>query len=84
MKENPDARMQSEYLGTIVGESERLTRLLNNVLDLAKIEQAQKRYRRDPVELGDVVDRTVRALGYPLARGGFTLNVDVPARPPTI
>ena len=45
---------------------------------------AQKRYRRDPVELADVVDRTVRAIGYPLARGGFTLNVDVDDRPPRV
>lgn len=84
MKEHPDTKMQAQYLATIVGESERLTRLLNNVLDLSKIEQGQKRYRRDPVELADVVDRTVRALGYPLARGGFTLNVDVRNRPPTV
>ncbi len=84
MKEHPDTKMQSQYLATIVGESERLTRLLNNVLDLSNIEQAQKRYRRDPVELAHVIDRTVRTLGYPLDRGGFTLNVDVDDRPPRV
>lgn len=84
MKEHPDTRMQSQYLATIVGESERLTRLLNNVLDLSNIEQGQRRYRRDPVELSDVVDRTVRALGYPLDRGGFTLNIDVHKQVPTV
>lgn len=84
LKKQPDPKMQTEYLATIVGESERLTRLLNNVLDLSKIEQAQKRYRRDPVELADVVDRTVRTFGYPLARGGFTLNVDVDDHPPRV
>ncbi|MCZ6870561.1 MAG: ATP-binding protein [Gammaproteobacteria bacterium] len=84
LKKQPDPKMQTEYLATIVGESERLTRLLNNVLDLSKIEQAQKRYRQDPVELADVVDRTVRAIGYPLARGGFTLNVDVDGHPPRV
>jgi len=84
MKERPDTKMQNQYLDTIVGESERLTRLLNNVLDLSKIEQAQKRYRRDPVDLAEVVDCTVRALGYPLVRGGFTLNVDVDDHPPRV
>lgn len=84
MKQHPDTKMQTQYLNTIVGESERLTRLIDNVLDLSKIEQEQKRYRSDPVLLADVVDRTVRALGYQLTRRGFTLNVDVRPPAPTV
>ena len=37
-----DPATQAEYLDTIVNESERLTRLLNNVLDFSKIEQGQR------------------------------------------
>jgi signal transduction histidine kinase len=40
-----DERKQNEYLDTIVNESERLTRLLNNVLDFAPIERGQKSRR---------------------------------------
>jgi signal transduction histidine kinase len=43
-----DARMLEEYLNTIVNESERLTRLLNNVLDFSKIEHGQKDYKLEP------------------------------------
>lgn len=84
MKQHRETETQTQYLDTIVGESERLTRLINNVLDLSKIEQEQKRYRNNVVPLADVVHRTVRALGYQLARGGFTLNVDVPPSAPTV
>src|SRR5207237_3642471 len=72
-----DARTQSEYLETIVNESERLARLVDNVLDFSKIEQGKKIYRLRPTSLADVADSAVRAMQYPLAQQGFTLRVSV-------
>lgn len=76
-KEHPTRAMLAEYLDTIVGESERLTRLLNNVLDLSRIEQDQKNYRREPTALAIVAKRAAAAMEYPLAQEGFTLNVQL-------
>lgn len=69
--------MQAEYLDTIVNESERLTRLLNNVLDFSKIEQGKKIYRFEPTCLAEVVQAAARALQYPLAQQGFQLRVEI-------
>jgi signal transduction histidine kinase len=76
-KDAPDAKLQADYLGTIVGESERLTRLLNNVLDLAKIEQERMTYRPRPTLPSEVLQHAVEAMEYPLEQEGFALNVDV-------
>jgi signal transduction histidine kinase len=70
-------QMQAEYMETIVTESERLTRLLNNVLDFSKIEQGKKSYHLEPTSLDNIVRASVRALKYPLAQGGFELRIDV-------
>ena len=75
-----DPSSRSEYLEAIVGESERLTRLLNNVLDLSKIERNEKTYRRVPTVLNDVVRRSARTLTYPLSQQGFQLCVDIKER----
>jgi signal transduction histidine kinase len=83
-KDAPDARLRADYLGTIVGESERLTRLLNNVLDLAKIEQDRMTYRPRPTSPSEVVQRAVQAMEYPLEQEGFTLNVDFQVRVPSV
>ena len=72
----PDPTTQAEYLDTIVGESERLTRLLNNVLDHSKIEQDKKIYRPEPASLEEITSRAAAAMEYPLSQGGFTLHVD--------
>jgi len=72
-----DRKMEAEYLDTIINESERLTRLLNNVLDFSKIEQGKKTYQLRPTSLQEVVYSATRALEYPLAQQGFELHLQV-------
>jgi signal transduction histidine kinase len=67
----------AEYLETIVNESERLTRLLNNVLDFSKIERGKKEYLRRPDDLAEIMHASARAMRYPLEQQQFTLNVEV-------
>jgi len=72
---NEQARL--EYLETIVDESERLARLVDNVLDFSKIEQGKKIYRLRPTSLPDVANSAVRAMQYPLVQQGFTLRLEI-------
>lgn len=71
---NPEA--ETEYLANIVHETERLTRLLNNVLDVSTIDRGQKVYRLAETSLPDVIARCARTMEYPLAQHGLRLNVD--------
>jgi signal transduction histidine kinase len=72
---NPEA--QQEYLETIVNESERLTRLLNNVLDFSKIETGRMVYRPKQASLEDIVRAAARTVQYPLSQEGFELNLNI-------
>jgi signal transduction histidine kinase len=70
-----DTKAQNEYLDTIVNESQRLTRLLNNVLDFSKIEQGKRLYRPEAASLYEIVESAARAMEYPLTQQGFRLDV---------
>jgi signal transduction histidine kinase/tetratricopeptide (TPR) repeat protein len=70
-------KTQAEYLDTIVNESQRLTRLLNNVLDFSKIEQGKRIYKRELTSLSEIIQASARAMKYPLSQQGFELNVYV-------
>ncbi|HSM06055.1 MAG TPA: HAMP domain-containing sensor histidine kinase [Longimicrobiales bacterium] len=83
-RDSVDPATRTEYLDTIVGESERLTRLIANVLDLSKIEQGQKAYVRAPASLEEIVGRATRAVEYPLELEGFQLSVDIDADLPPV
>jgi signal transduction histidine kinase len=77
IRRNANPRLHEEYLETIVSESERLTRLLNNVLDFSRIERGQKTYHMQPTRLTEVIQDVVRTMQYPLSEQGFNLNVDI-------
>ena len=66
-----------EYLDIIVSESERLTRLLNNVLDFSRIERGQKTYDMQTTPLVEVINACVHTMRYVLAEEGFQLSVSV-------
>ncbi len=77
LDEDVDQQTRSEYLDTILHESERLSRLVDNVLDFGKIERGKKIYRFEPVRLEDVVEGAARAIQYPLEQAGFALDVAI-------
>jgi signal transduction histidine kinase len=66
----PEKRPQ--YLRIIVAEAERLTRLINNVLDFARLERKQKRYDFQPLDLHAVLARTWEGQELHLREQGFT------------
>jgi signal transduction histidine kinase len=77
MGRSRDEQTKAEYLETIVNESERLARLVDNVLDFSKIEQGKKIYRLRPTRLEEVASSAARAMQFPLAQQGFQLRFSV-------
>jgi signal transduction histidine kinase len=68
---------QQEYLDTVVHETERLSRLINNVLDFARIDRGDKTYRMAPADVAAAAKEAARAVAYPLAQGRHTLVTEI-------
>ncbi len=69
----PASRFQN-YLDTIHGESRRLTRLIDNVLDVAKAERGNITFRMEPEELDGIVKETVELMNYEILKGKCRLT----------
>ncbi|MEQ1853241.1 MAG: HAMP domain-containing sensor histidine kinase, partial [Chthoniobacteraceae bacterium] len=67
----PPPEKQSQYLRIITVEAERLTRLINNVLDFAKLGRKQKRFEKKPLDLHEVISRVWESQGLHLREAGF-------------
>jgi signal transduction histidine kinase len=84
LDEEVDRKTRNEYLDTILHESERLSRLVDNVLDFGKIERGRKTYRFQPVRLQDIVEQAARTAEYPFEQAGFSLKVSADANLPPV
>lgn len=68
----PPVEKQGQYLRIITVEAERLTRLINNVLDFAKLERRQKRFDKRTLDLHAVIERVWDCHEMHLRDAGFT------------
>jgi signal transduction histidine kinase len=72
-----DEPSRHEYYRVITRESERLSRLIDNVLDFSRIEGGRRTYDRVPTAVEPLVRDTLDAFAYPLAQQGFKVDVDI-------
>jgi signal transduction histidine kinase len=65
-----------EYGEYIETESRRLTQLIENILDFAKIEAGQKTYSYEIADVADVLDATLHTFEVRLRHDGFALTCE--------
>jgi signal transduction histidine kinase len=68
---NVAAEKRGQYLRIIMAEAERLTRLINNVLDFARMERRQMRYDFRQLDLHALLARTWEGQELHLRENGF-------------
>ena len=73
-----DAAKQHSYLNIIAAEAARLTRLINNVLDFARLERGEKKYNFQPCDLGEIVRGVAQTFRPHLEAAGFRFECRVP------
>ncbi len=71
-----------EYYQIIRKESERLTALINNILDFSRIEAGRKEYDFRVTDLRELVANTLESYRYQIEQHGFTLEEKIDPVPP--
>ncbi len=74
----------SENLNVVVAEGQRLTTLINDVLDLAKIEAGKMEWSMEPVNITEIVERAIAATSSLFDQKSLALKTDIDSDLPLI
>ncbi len=66
-----------EYFEIITRESTRLTHMINNILDFARIDAGRKEYALQPTDVGEIVRQTYDAYCAHLDHNGFEHSLSI-------
>jgi len=78
-----EKELQDHY-DVIVRESERLSRLVDNVLDFASIESGTKSYSLRPADIGETIRTAVESARYSMETRGMVMDLEVPEGLPVV
>ncbi|HEY3041539.1 MAG TPA: HAMP domain-containing sensor histidine kinase [Pyrinomonadaceae bacterium] len=75
---------KDEYYRIIRKESERLTALINNILDFSRIEAGRKEYDFRETDIAELVRNTLDAYRYQIEQQGFAFEQSIDASIPRV
>jgi two-component system phosphate regulon sensor histidine kinase PhoR len=84
MKRVKTEKKKQEYYGIILRETERLTRLINNILNFSRMESDSRRYTFAPADINAVLASTLSVHLYQLEMKGFTVETSYAKELPPI
>lgn len=68
---------QIKYLSTIVNESERLKRMINNILEFSKMEKSRQDYHPVESNISEILQTTILDINYWLEKKGFNIISEI-------
>ncbi|PIE24603.1 MAG: hypothetical protein CSA62_01885 [Planctomycetota bacterium] len=77
MGRTQEPKKVKHFAGIIARESNRLTALIDNILDFSRIEAGHKGYERNPVELAPILDDCFESYRSHLESQGFELGKEL-------
>jgi signal transduction histidine kinase len=75
---------KEEYYRIIRKESERLGKLINNILDFSRIEAGRKEYDLRETDIGELVRNTLDAYRYQIEKNGFEFEMSIDSNIPAM
>ncbi|MBO0612246.1 MAG: hypothetical protein RL122_417 [Pseudomonadota bacterium] len=80
MQDDPEMELEQrqQFLGIVVAEAERLSRLVNQVLDMAKIEAGHAEWHNSDVDMRDVVQQAVNSVAGMCREREIALQTEMP------
>jgi two-component system phosphate regulon sensor histidine kinase PhoR len=79
-----DESTRREYLEIIFSETERMTFLINNILDFSNLERGIQKFSLEPLDLGEIVTRHLEAFEVLMKKEKVSIRLSIAEKLPRI
>lgn len=80
----PSEQRRQRYYDVLLEQSERLSLLIDNILDFAKMEEGKKEFKFETVDMGPLLQELVSTIQQQVSHEGFTIEVELDRPLPSI
>jgi signal transduction histidine kinase len=80
----PSDERRQQYYNVLLEQSERLSLLIDNILDFAKMEEGKKEFEFETVDMGQLLEELISTIQQQVRHEGFTLQAEIDKNLPSI
>ena len=80
----PSEERRQRYYDVLLEQSERLSLLVDNILDFARMEEGRKEFSFEKVDIGSLLEEIVSTFQQRVRHEGFTIQAEIDKRLPLI
>jgi signal transduction histidine kinase len=80
----PSAERRQRYYNVLLEQSERLSLLIDNILDFAKMEEGKKEFEFETADIRPQLEELISTIQQQVRHEGFTLQADIDTNLPSI
>ncbi|MCH7558045.1 MAG: hypothetical protein IIB56_11380 [Planctomycetes bacterium] len=80
----PSEERRQRYYNVLLEQSERLSLLIDNILDFAKMEEGKKEFEFEMVDMGPLLEELVSTIQQQVRHEGFTVQAEIDKPLPSI
>ena len=78
LENDPDMNVRREMLELIVRNIDRQTRMVNDMLDISRIESGNMRYRKDMLDIGEIINSAIETIKKQSEEKKINITTDIP------
>jgi signal transduction histidine kinase len=78
LQNDPDVNVRREMLELIVRNIDRQTRMVNDMLDISRIESGNMRYRKDMLDIGEIINSAIETIKKQSEEKKINITTDIP------
>ena len=79
-----EKEISRQFMGVVNNEADRMTRLVNNLLELSRLNNKETRWDTEPIKANLILKDVISKMAVNIKKKGQTLNPDIPESSPEV